>query len=530
METVYSAMTQTGWLFSRALLHSSAKRRSVYTMTSNQSRAVELQSLLRPLGLTQIPADNPTISGICADSRRVRPGDLFVAIRGFATDGHLYVPQAVENGARAIVLEDETYAPDSSCGVVSLRVPNSRRAAAVLADEFYDHPSRALSLIGVTGTNGKTTVSLMLESILRAAGHRTGVIGTLGRQIAGAWRSGERTTPDAIELQALLADMRAADITHVAMEVSSHALDLDRVYGCCFAGSVFTNLTQDHLDYHAGFDEYFQAKLQLFTNYADSADPSRPMVGAVNMDDPSGVRVAEEAHCKVIGYGTNGGSQVRARSINTTAQGVSFELVIGSVVRPIKMHLTGHFNVHNALAAAACCYGLGVEIDDIVHGLESLEAVPGRFQRVSRSQPYSVIVDYAHTPDALENTLSAARALSPRRLICVMGCGGDRDRGKRPIMGKIASENSDLTVVTSDNPRSEDPLAIIEDIRGGIQKDNYTVEVDRRAAIFKAVGMCEPGDMVVIAGKGHETYQEFADRRIDFDDREVAREAMAARG
>ena len=474
--------------------------------------------------------EDPLVFGLRADSRQIAAGDIFVAIRGFATDGHLFISEAIAKGACAVVLEDEAFAPRGEESIPWVCVPSSRRAAAILADELYGHPSQRLTLAGVTGTNGKTTVSLMLDSIFRAAGHRTGVIGTLGRGIAGAWQEADRTTPDAIELQELLADMVDAGVTHLAMEVSSHALDLDRVYGCRFAGAVFTNLSQDHLDFHSGLDEYLEAKLRLFTDYADMAGSERPMVGAVNVDDPAGARVAEEARCRVIRYGTNGDSEVRARAADLRSDGVGFDLVVNEIATRVRLRLTGHFNVHNALGAAACCHGLGFELDDIVAGLESLEAVPGRFERVAEGQAYSVIVDYAHTPGALQNVLGAARALSPKRLVCVMGCGGDRDRGKRPMMGKVATENADLTIITSDNSRSEDPLAIIEDIKGGIIGGDYVVEPDRRQAIAKAIEMCLPGDMVLIAGKGHETYQEFADRRIDFDDRVVAREAIRGKG
>jgi UDP-N-acetylmuramoyl-L-alanyl-D-glutamate--2,6-diaminopimelate ligase len=531
MDTVYSASTYSGWLFSRPVLRSTPKRRSVSAMSPHPTlpRELPLSELLRPLHLAQLPASDPPVSGVCADSRRIAPGEVFIAVRGFATDGHRYIPDAIAKGARAVILEDPAYVTSAQGSVAVVQVPNSRRAAAILAAEYFGHPSHDLSLVGCTGTNGKTTVSLLLESIFRAAGNRTGVIGTLGRQVAGAWYGSDRTTPDAIELQALLSDMREAEVSHVAMEVSSHALDLDRVWGCRFAGAVFTNLSQDHLDFHAGLDEYLAAKLRLFTEYADNAPTDRPMVCAINVDDPWGVRVAEQARGTVVRYGTNGGSQVRARGISLSPDGVSFELVAGGVTRPVKLHLTGHFNVHNALGAAACCLGMGVEVDAIVAGLQGLEAVPGRFERVSAGLPYAVIVDYAHTPDALLNTLQAARALSPRRLLCVFGCGGDRDRGKRPLMGKVASDHADFTYVTSDNPRTEDPQAIIEDIRGGIAGGAYCVEPDRRKAIFEAVAACEPGDMLIVAGKGHETYQEFADHRVDFDDRQVAREAIAAR-
>jgi len=487
-----------------------------------------LLSLCRTPGVCSEPPIDLPITGICADSRRILPGELFVAVRGFATDGHRYIAQAIEKGAVAVVLEDPAYLPQIAEGVVAVPVPNSRRAAAALAAAYYNHPSADMTLVGVTGTNGKTTVALMLDSIFRATGAQTGVIGTLGRGILGTWRAAERTTPDAIELQSLLAEMRDAGATHVAMEVSSHALELERVHSCHFSGAIFTNLTQDHLDFHSGLDEYLAAKTLLFTEYASSASSGQPMVGAINMDDPAGRQVAEAARCRVLGYGTNGGSRVRARSIDLAPDGVAFILDFEGVTRRVKLQLTGLFNVHNALGAAACCYGLGMDIDRIVEGLAGLTAVPGRFERVDEGQAFAVIVDYAHTPGALQNILSAANNMPHKRLLCVMGCGGDRDRGKRPMMGKIATDICDLTFITSDNPRTEKPTAIIEDIVGGITGGRYVVEPDRHAAIVQAIGECEAGDILVIAGKGHETYQEFADHRIDFDDRQVAREALRA--
>ena len=499
------------------------------TVQTHAGRGKHLSEMVRALEAPGPLGSDPLITGVSSDSRQVTPGDVFVAIRGFEADGHAFIDSAVANGAVAVVLEDEAFRPRGAGSVASIRVPSSRRAVAILADEFYDHPSADLTLIGVTGTNGKTTTTLLIESILNSAGFSSGVIGTLGRGIGGRWQAADRTTPDAIELQGLLAEMRGAGITHVAMEVSSHALDLDRVYKCRFGAAVFTNLTQDHLDYHSGLDEYTRAKLELFTTYADFSDASRPMVGAVNVDDPVGEQVAKEARCRVITYGANGASQVRARSVSISADGVSFTLLANGESARVDLHLTGHFNVHNALGAAASCWGLGIDLETIVAGLGSLEAVPGRFERVTDGQDYAVIVDYAHTPNALENVLSAGRALSPTRLICVMGGGGDRDRGKRPKMGKAASDKADFTIVTSDNPRTEDPLAIIEDIAGGMTQGTYAVEPDRRQAIFRAVEMCEPGDMVIVAGKGHETYQEFDGRRIDFDDRIVARQAIAAK-
>lgn len=471
------------------------------------------------------------VEDVTADSRTVRPGACFIAISGTATDGHRFIPQAVASGAVAVVYENPSFGSQIPEGVAAIQVANARRAAAILADRFWDRPSRALTVVPVTGTNGKTSTVHLLESILLAAGHRTGMIGTLGRRVDGATVPASRTTPDAIELQSLLARMRDEGVTHVAMELSSHAIDLDRAWGCSFAGAVFTNLTPEHLDWHGDLPTYQASKTRLFTDYADLAGPEHEMVGAINVDDPAGPEIAGVARCRVITYALAAASMVRAQGVTSAATGSHFDLVTPDYSAPISLKLVGRFNVYNALAAGACAYGLGISRDAIVAGLEALSSVPGRLQRVDRGQPFGVLVDYAHSGDALENVLRTARELGPRRLICVFGCGGDRDRTKRPVMGAIATEMADLAIVTSDNPRSEDPLAIIADITSGAVAGRYEIEPDRASAIGMAIGQAQEGDLVVICGKGHEDYQEFANgRRVHFDDREAAAEALAARG
>ena len=482
-----------------------------------------LRELIQPLaaGATQI-SDVP-ISGISADSRKVAAGSLFVAIEGLAVDGHRFITQAVERGAAAVVLQRPECLNLVPASVPCLQVGDSRHAAAVLADRFWDHPSGALTLVAVTGTNGKTTTVHLLESVFQAAGHRTGMIGTLGRRVGAATVAASRTTPDAIELQALLAQMRDQGITHVAMELSSHAIDLDRAWGCSFAGAVFTNLTPDHLDWHGDLETYRKSKTRLFTDYAVLARKDREMVAAINFDDEAGRQIAAEALCRVLGYGLSTAAAVRAQHVERTAWGSSFELLTPEYSVPVKLQLVGPYNIANALAAATCAYGLGLSKSAIVAGLEALGDVPGRLEKVDRGQKFAVLVDYAHTSDALANVLKAARELNPTRLICVFGCGGDRDRTKRPVMGRVATQLADLAIITTDNPRSEDPLDIIAEIKQGAVGDNYEVEPDREAAIRRALEQAQPGDIVLLCGKGHEDYQEFEDgRRIHFDDREVA--------
>ena len=470
------------------------------------------------------------IHGVSTDSRRIEAGWAFVCIRGFETDGHRFAGAAVAAGASAVVYEDPAAVADVPDSVASARVPDTRLAAALLAARFWGEPSRELVLCGVTGTNGKTSTTFMLDAILRAAGHRSAVIGTLGLSVGGETTELARTTPESDELQALLAEVKRRGITHVTMEVSSHALELKRTAGLLFDVACFTNLTQDHLDFHADLDEYLATKLTLFTEYAEAARPEKEMVAAVNVDDPSGPVVRERAACRVLTYGIESEADVRGSDLQARPDGVDLRVSTPAGEGLLSLQIGGSFSAYNALAATTCAVGLGVELEAAAEGLRRLPGVPGRFEPVSEGQDFTVVVDYAHSPDGLRNVLTSARALNPRRVLCVFGCGGDRDRTKRPIMGSVATELADQCIVTSDNPRSEEPDDIIADIIGGIAGSNYEIVPDRREAIFRAVGLCERGDLLVIAGKGHETYQIFRDRTIDFDDRQVAREALRGRG
>lgn len=479
-----------------------------------------------PAAVPELP-----VSGVTCDSRTVQPGSVFVAIKGTVADGHDYIPRALAQGATAIVYHCPEAAGLIPAEVAGVLVADGRRATAVITDRYWDHPSGALTLVAVTGTNGKTTTVHLLEAIFTAAGYVTGMIGTLGWRLRGETLAASHTTPDAVELQALLAQMRDQGVTHVSMELSSHALDLDRAWGCSFAGAIFTNLSQDHLDWHGDLESYRRSKSRLFTDYVDFVGPGQELVGALNIDSPAGRQIAAEARCQVVTFGETPAAQVRAEGLQATACGSRFELVCPTSRQAVYLKLVGPYNVSNALAAAACAGGLGVAPEVIAAGLGAVSGVPGRLERVDRGQPFAVLVDYAHTDDALVNVLQAARALQPRRLLCVFGCGGDRDRSKRPLMGRRATELADLTIITSDNPRSEEPRDIIAEITAGAQGGHYTTEPDRRAAIEQALGQAGAGDIVLICGKGHEDYQEFAGgRRIHFDDREVAAAWLEQKG
>jgi UDP-N-acetylmuramoyl-L-alanyl-D-glutamate--2,6-diaminopimelate ligase len=440
------------------------------------------------------------------------PGALHVCIPGHTADGHDFAADAVRRGAAALIVERELE-PD----VPQLLVESSRRAMAAAADAFYGHPSAALDVVGITGTNGKTTTAFLLHAVLEAAGRRSGLLGTVEQRVGGQVEPVVRTTPESVDLQALLRRMADAGDTACVMEVSSHALELERVADVRFAAAAFTNLTQDHLDFHPDMEHYFRAKARLFERAP----------AAINVDDQYGRRLAAEAGGPVLTYGrADPAAGVRPHAVDVGPSGVIS--LIATTPRgplPLDVRLRGAFNVENVLCAVAISEVLGLPHDAVRAGIAAVAGVPGRFEPVESGQPFTVLVDYAHTPDGLENVLRSAREITAGRLICVFGCGGDRDRGKRPLMGAVARRLADVAVVTSDNPRSEDPAAIIADITAGFAMD---VEVDRRTAIARAVAMAGAADVVVIAGKGHEQGQELADRTIPFDDREVAREALSA--
>jgi UDP-N-acetylmuramoyl-L-alanyl-D-glutamate--2,6-diaminopimelate ligase len=460
---------------------------------------MDLERLVTALGPLEVRGGAPTdVTDLAYDTRSVVPGALFFCVPGERADGHDFAAEAVDRGAAALVVERPL-----DVRVPQLVVPSARGAMGVAADEFFERPTEELLLAGVTGTNGKTTTAYLLHSIFEAAGMRPGLIGTIESRVGGESRSAVRTTPEAIDLQRMFRAMLDAGDRSCVMEATSHGSELGRLDRVRFKALAFTNLTQDHLDFHGSMERYFDAKRRLFSD----AEP--PPAAAINVGDPWGRQLADElrrtGRAPVLTYGLTDDADIREHSFTT--------------------RLRGRFNKENILAAVAVSQLLGVPEPAVREGIESLPGVPGRFEALDEGQPFPVLVDYAHTPDSLENVLRAAREFTTGRLICVFGCGGDRDRGKRPQMGRVASELADVAIVTSDNPRSERPLAIIAEILDGVVRD-VEVEEDRRAAIGKAIAMAGPHDVVVIAGKGHEQGQEFADRKIPFDDREVAREAL----
>ena len=492
---------------------------------------IAIEELTQPWAATRRLGSPAAVTAVVADSRQAGPGAVFVAISGYAVDGHQYIPEAIARGAIAVVYSDPAAAEMIPAVVTAIPVPDSRRALAEIAAAFHGDPSKSLTLVGITGTNGKTTSTWLLDAVARAAGKTTGVIGTLGVSVAGQLRPGARTTPDAAELQALLAAMRDAGVEHVTMEVSSHGLDQDRVWRCKFDAALFTNLTPDHGDYHVDPDSYYRTKRRLFTEYVELARPEKELIGVINLDDPEGgERLAREAQGRVVTYGLHRHAEVRGTHVQSTRHGLSLLANFPDRQEPVPLDLPliGQFNAYNAIGVAACAWALGFRAGAIRRGLESLQAVPGRFERIDAGQEFAVVVDYAHSPDALKNVLTTARELKPRRLLCVVGCGGDRDRTKRPDMAKIATKLSDYTIFTSDNPRTEDPAEILRQMVAGAAGQAYEVIADRREAIGAAVRRCEPEDLLVIAGKGHETYQEVAGQFLPFDDRQVAREALKA--
>jgi UDP-N-acetylmuramoyl-L-alanyl-D-glutamate--2,6-diaminopimelate ligase len=462
---------------------------------------MDLERLITALGPVEVRGGAPTdIADLAYDTRQVEPGALFFCVPGERADGHDLAGEAVERGAVALVVERPL-----ELGVPQLIVPSSRAAMAVAADEFFERPTEELVLAGVTGTNGKTTTAYLLHSILDAAGMRPGLIGTIESRVGGESRPAVRTTPEAIDLQRTFRAMLDAGDRSCAMEATSHGSALGRLDGVRFRALAFTNLTQDHLDFHGSMDDYYEAKRRLFVEHEPAS------AAAVNVGDEWGRRLADELRrldrAPLLTYGLVEGAELQWHDVD------------------VETHLRGRFNRENILAAVAVCRLLGIPDSAVSDGLGGLAGVPGRFESVVEGQPFSVFVDYAHTPDSLANILRTARELAAGRVICVFGCGGDRDRGKRPEMGRIAAELSDVPIVTSDNPRSEDPQAIIDEILAGMP-GAPEVEPDRRAAIELAIQQARQGDVVVIAGKGHEQGQEFADRKVPFDDREVAREAF----
>jgi len=476
---------------------------------------------------------NPDVTGVEYDSRRVGPGCVFVAMCGETSDGNRFIDKAIAAGAVAIVTDSPAEKPRE--GVAWVVVPHGRRALARLSENFYHRPAERIAVTGITGTNGKSTTAFLIEAILSAAGRKSALIGTIEYHVAGKVYPAPHTTPEALELARLFSEARGQGATDAVMEVSSHALAQQRVYGVPFDVAVFTNLTRDHLDYHRTMEEYFAAKRVLFEGCGTDA----PRAAVTNLDDEYGAKLAEfsRKHSSVVlTYGWSRGD-FHADKPDITPRGTRFDVITPNDKLAIFSPLIGRVNVYNILSAAAACFARGCNSEAIMRGVASLTHVPGRFQRVDCGQPFTVVVDYAHTDDALRNLTALAREFVSRsggggRVITLFGCGGDRDRAKRPLMGDAAGRGSDFVVLTSDNPRSEDPRAIINDALVGLQKSGvkYTVEVDRRKAIALAINAARPGDIVLLAGKGHEKVQVTQDGPHPFDDVEVARELLKASG
>lgn len=471
---------------------------------------MRLSELLDKRYLTGV--EDIEITNVAYDSRSVEPGGLFVCIKGFATDGHLYAASAVEKGAAVIVAEDKI-----DVGVPVVYVKNSRRAMAQIAARFYGNPSRSFALIGVTGTNGKTTITYLIKSILEAAGKHVGIIGT-NQNIIGdkvlVTQSTTPTTPNALELQKLFAEMADEGAEYVVMEVSSHALELDRVYGCEFDVGVFTNLTQDHLDFHGTMENYLNAKAKLFAMCGK---------GVVNFDDEGGKEIASRGACEIMRVGLGSGCDLTAKNISISARGSDFTAVLDGQEYPMHIAIPGKFSVYNAVCAMGAALLLDIPPKTIQKGLSEAEGVVGRVEVVPTDTPYTVIIDYAHTPDGLENILETVREFAEGRVVAVFGCGGDRDSTKRAVMGEIAGKMADFSVITSDNPRTEEPHKIIMQIEEGIKRTNgeYITIDNRREAICYALDNAKDGDVIVLAGKGQETYQIIGKEKFDFDERVI---------
>jgi UDP-N-acetylmuramyl-tripeptide synthetase len=486
-------------------------------------------------------------------AQEVKPGGLFVAIKGQTADGHDFVGQALKKGAVAVVVQKEPgQLSISEAGSetghenqIIIQVRDTRIALAELAACFYDNPTEHMCLIGITGTNGKTTVAYLIESILLTAGFKVGVIGTINYRYTGKTFPNPMTTPESLDLQRILSEMRQAGVTHAVLEASSHALDLYRVKGCRFDIAVFTNLSQDHLDFHGDMQSYWSSKKRLFTEYLIDRSQKESVAAVINCDDPRGRELTQIMSVKVIKTGSDPACEIMAETSRYELVGTNGRVSTPRGSFDFKTALVGIHNVENILSASGVAAALDLAPDTIQAGIEALTAIPGRLESIENSSGRFVYVDYAHTPDALENAVSALKAIAPARIICVFGCGGDRDREKRPLMGNIAARLCDLAVVTSDNPRSEDPAAIIDqilpginrtqaehyaaqDLKSGFVKKGYTVEPDRRRAIELAISVSRPDDAVLIAGKGHETYQILGNTTIDFDDREEARRVLRA--
>ena len=465
-------------------------------------------------GIADVLPQDSKVEGITCDSRRVAPGWVFVCIRGTATDGHTFAVKAEEAGAVLIVCEEDTGCKNQ------LLVPSTRAAWATMCANWFGKPAERLHIIGVTGTNGKTSTTYMLKAVLEKCGHKVGLIGTIQNMIGDRVLPSGHTTPDPYELQSMFALMLAEGCTYAVMEVSSHALDQDRVGGCRFEAAVFTNLTQDHLDYHGTMENYLAAKKKLFTMCGKAI---------INLDDPWAAKLMEGLPCPIVTYSASQDeADYTAKNIRPRPDGIDFELVGTGAIGRIRLPIPGMFSLYNAMATAACALSIGIPFDQTTDAISHVKGIKGRVEVVPTGRDFTVVIDYAHTPDGIEKVCKTLKEGNPGRLVTLFGCGGDRDRAKRPIMGKIAAELLDYVIVSSDNPRSEDPMAIIQDVLEGMKDTStpYTVMADRTEAVQYAITHAQPGDTILLAGKGHETYQILSTGRIHMDEREIVADAL----
>ena len=491
-------------------------------------RSMKLRDLLQGTeARVSESAQEMEIRQVACDSRKVQPRALFFALHGAKADGNEFIRDAVSRGAAAIASEESAPAAIPS-SVAWIQVREARKALAVAAANFFGHPAEALQLVAVTGTNGKTTTTSLIDAIVKASGAKTGLFGTIAYHTPLGEYPAPNTTPESVDLQGFLAEICDAGGKFGVLEASSHSLAMDRLWGCHFAAAVFTNLTREHMDYHKTFDDYFAAKKKLFEGTGAGA----PEVAVINTDDEYGKRLIGLAK-KTVTYGLENGADITTKKFQLTFNGLAFAAQTPNGKVQVTSPLVGRINVYNILAAIGAAQALGLSNEVIEAGIRNLESVSGRFQRIDLGQPYFVVVDYAHTDDALENLIRTARELNPKgRIITLFGCGGGKDRTKRPVMGEVTGRLSDLTILSSDNPRTEDPLKIISDIIVGLQKTpgKYLIEPDREKAIGVAMDEARPGDIILLAGKGHENYQILADRTLEFDDRDMARRALRERG
>ncbi|MEH7274485.1 UDP-N-acetylmuramoyl-L-alanyl-D-glutamate--2,6-diaminopimelate ligase [Neobacillus vireti] len=486
---------------------------------------MKLQELLQPLHLlVPYQGSNPEITSIENDNRKVQVGSLFICIKGYTVDGHDFADSAVKNGAAAVLAEKPL-----ALSVPVIIVKDTTRAMAVLANTFYNHPTKKLQLIGITGTNGKTTTSHLIEKILSDANRTTGLIGTMYTKIGNLKIETKNTTPESLILQKRFHQMLENGVDTAIMEVSSHALHLGRVHGCDYDIAVFTNLTQDHLDYHKTMEDYRHAKSLLFSQLGNTFDADKPKFAVLNADDAASELYQKSTAAHVVTYGIDNEADFQARNIQITSAGTTFEIAMKDKRYFINMQLIGKFSIYNVLASVAAAFISNIPMEAIIQSIESVKGVDGRFELVNAGQDFTVIVDYAHTPDSLENVLKTIQSFATKRIFVIVGCGGDRDKTKRPLMAAISCQYASDPIFTSDNPRSEDPLAILKEMEDGVAGKSYITIPDRKEAIVTAINQAAAGDVILIAGKGHETYQIIGDNVYDFDDRVVAREAIEGR-